>query len=291
LLWTIVSNHCRLLHLNWIYSWHGQDFDAVVGDVTITTKRSLTVDFTQPYVTSGLVVVVPVKPGGPGHAWAFMRPFTPLMWCTTGVFFFFTGLVMWLLEHKKNRDFRGRPKKQVVTTLWFIFSTLFFSQREKVKSTLGRAVLIIWLFVVLIIISSYTASLTSLLTVQQLLPTIQGISGLLASNVPIGYQTGSFVRDYLLQLNVAEERLVPLDTLASYAQALVKGPLRGGVGAIVDELPYVQLFLSSECDFTIAGLSKGLTISHRFLDCNFDACRKWRAATNSRLVVEWGRVQ
>ncbi len=117
---TIVSNHFRLLHLNWIYSWHGQDFDAVVGDVTITTKRSLTVDFTQPYVTSGLVVVVPVKPGGPGHAWAFMRPFTPIMWCTTGVFFFFTGLVMWLLEHKKNRDFRGRPKKQVVTTLWFV---------------------------------------------------------------------------------------------------------------------------------------------------------------------------
>jgi ionotropic glutamate receptor len=97
-----------------------KDFDAVVGDVTITTKRSLTVDFTQPYVTSGLVVVVPVKPGGPGHAWAFMRPFTPIMWCTTGVFFFFTGLVMWLLEHKKNRDFRGRPKKQVVTTLWFV---------------------------------------------------------------------------------------------------------------------------------------------------------------------------
>lgn len=118
---------------------------------------------------------------------------------------------------------------------------------------LGRAVLIIWLFVVLIIISSYTASLTSLLTVQQLLPTIQGISSLLTSNVPIGYQTGSFVRDYLLQLNVAEERLVPLDTLAAYATALTKGPNHGGVGAIVDELPYVQLFLSSECAFTIAG--------------------------------------
>lgn len=124
---------------------------------------------------------------------------------------------------------------------------------ERVNSTLGRAVLIIWLFVVLIIISSYTASLTSLLTVQQLLPTIQGISSLLTSNVPIGYQTGSFVRDYLLQLNVAEERLVPLDTLAAYSAALTKGPNRGGVGAIVDELPYVQLFLSSECAFTIAG--------------------------------------
>ncbi|XP_024395915.1 glutamate receptor 3.6 isoform X2 [Physcomitrium patens] len=230
-----------------------KDFDAVVGDVTITTKRSTTVDFTQPYTTSGLAVVVPIRQGEGNHAWAFMRPFTPLMWVTTGTFFFFTGLVLWFLEHKKNRDFRGRPKKQIVTTLWFIFSTLFFSQRERVNSTLGRAVLIIWLFVVLIIISSYTASLTSLLTVQQLLPTIQGISSLLTSNVPIGYQTGSFVRDYLLQLNVAEERLVPLDTLAAYSAALTKGPNRGGVGAIVDELPYVQLFLSSECAFTIAG--------------------------------------
>lgn len=44
---------------------------------------------------------------------------------------------------------------------------------EKIKSTLGRAVLIIWLFVVLIVTSSYTASLTSILTVQQLFPTIQ----------------------------------------------------------------------------------------------------------------------
>lgn len=88
------------------------------------------VDFTQPYTTSGLAVVVPVKQGGRSQAWAFMRPFTPLMWVSTGVFFFFTGLVLWLLEHKKNRQWRGKPKKQVVTTLWFIFSTLFFSQRK-----------------------------------------------------------------------------------------------------------------------------------------------------------------
>ncbi|KAL2652764.1 hypothetical protein R1flu_020892 [Riccia fluitans] len=224
-------------------------YDAVVGDITITTKRSKEVDFTQPYTASGLVVVVPTRAGGSSHAWAFMRPFTPLMWCTTGLFFLFTGLALWILEHKKNRDFRGRPKKQLVTTLWFIFSTLFFSQREKVKSTLGRAVLIIWLFVVLIVTSSYTASLTSILTVQQLLPTIQGIAGLVTSNVAIGYQAGSFVADYLQQLNVPKERLVPLETMTDYAEALSKGY----VGAIVDELPYVQVFLSSECSFTIAG--------------------------------------
>eukprot|EP01018_Ginkgo_biloba_P003627 Gb_16317 [translate_table: standard] len=230
-----------------------KEFDAVVGDIAITTKRAKIVDFTQPYTTSGLVVVVPVQSVSSNHAWAFMKPFTPTMWVITGAFFLFTGLVLWMLEHKKNHDFRGRPKKQFVTTLWFIFSTLFFAHREDVKSTLGRAVLIIWLFVVLIINSSYTASLTSMLTVQQLRPTIQGIAGLISSDVPIGYQAGTFVEEYLMQLGVPSERLVPLSTLASYGVELSKGTKGSGVGAIVDELPYVQVFLSAECDFTISG--------------------------------------
>lgn len=228
-------------------------FDAVVGDVTITTKRLEKVDFSQPYTESGLVVVVPVRDSQSNYAWAFLRPFTPTMWLTTLAFFIFTGIVVWLLEHKKNRDFRGHPKKQVVTVLWFTFSTLFFSHREKTKSTLGRFVIIMWLFVVLIITSSYTANLTSILTVQQLTPTIQGISSLQASNVPIGYQTGSFVQDYLISLNIQKERLKPLSTMAAYAKALNMGPDKGGVAAIVDELPYIQVFLGTQCGFTIAG--------------------------------------
>ncbi|KAH7289301.1 hypothetical protein KP509_31G069500 [Ceratopteris richardii] len=228
-------------------------FDAVVGDVTITTRRMEMVDFTQPYTESGLVVLVPVKESHSGYAWAFLRPFNSTMWLTTLAFFIFTGVVVWMLEHKKNKDFRGHPKKQIVTVLWFTFSTLFFSQREKTKSTLARLVIIIWLFVVLIITSSYTANLTSILTVQQLTPTIQGINSLQAMDVPIGYQTGSFARDYLIGLNIAEQRLKPLPSIEAYAEALSLGPYGGGVAAIVDELPYVQLFLGSECGYTTAG--------------------------------------
>lgn len=69
------------------------------------------------------------------------------------------------------------------------------------------------------------------------------------SSLNIGYQAGSFVEDYLLQMNVPENRLVPVSDQNSYANALSKGI----VGAIVDELPYVQVFLASECQFTIAG--------------------------------------
>ncbi|KAH7373087.1 hypothetical protein KP509_17G036400 [Ceratopteris richardii] len=228
-------------------------YDAVVGDLTITTKRMEKVDFSQPYVESGLVVVVPFKDANTSNEWAFLRPFTTKMWITTFLFFIFTGMVIWMLEHKKNRDFRGKPKKQVVTLLWFTFSTLFFSQREKTKSACGRFVLLVWLFVVLIITSSYTANLTSILTVQQLIPTIQGITSLQSMNVPVGYQAGSFARDYLISINIAKERLKPLSNMAEYERALNQGPNGGGVAAIVDEVPYVQAFLSSYCGFTIAG--------------------------------------
>ena len=97
---------------------HVQAFDGVVGDVAITTKRMEIVDFTQPIKESGLVVVVPALDSQSSNPWAFLGPFTPTMWLTTLAFFIFTGLVIWLLEHKKNRDFRGHPSKQVVTLLW-----------------------------------------------------------------------------------------------------------------------------------------------------------------------------
>ena len=100
--------------------WTVQEFDAVVGDVTITTARSKLVDFTQPYTTSGLMVVVAMKGDPQGYAWAFLSPFTAAMWLVTCIFFLFTGLVIWILEHKKNKDFRGRPRKQFVTTLWYV---------------------------------------------------------------------------------------------------------------------------------------------------------------------------
>eukprot|EP00253_Pinus_taeda_P007122 PITA_07122 len=105
-----------------------KEFDAAVGDFTILANRSIYVDFTQPYFESGLVMVVPIKAANPSNPWTFLRPFTGAMWGTTGAFFVFTGIVVWLLEHKVNQTFRGKPKEQVTTFLWFSFSTLFFSQ-------------------------------------------------------------------------------------------------------------------------------------------------------------------
>ncbi|KAK7309419.1 hypothetical protein RJT34_06129 [Clitoria ternatea] len=229
------------------------EFDGAVGDIAITTERTKLVDFTQPYIESGLVVVAPVRKSD-SSALAFLAPFTPKMWCVTAIFFILVGAVVWILEHRVNDEFRGPPKKQVVTILWFSFSTMFFSHRENTVSTLGRIVLIIWLFVVLIINSSYTASLTSILTVQQLSSPIKGIESLLNNKDPIGYTQGSFARNYLVQdIGIDEARLVPLKSTEEAATALRKGPQNGGVAAYIDERAYMDIFLSSRCDLSVVG--------------------------------------
>ncbi|KAG8364026.1 hypothetical protein BUALT_Bualt19G0083400 [Buddleja alternifolia] len=191
-------------------------FDAVVGDIAIVPNRTKIVDFTQPYIESGLVVVAPIRKLN-SSGWVFLLPFPPLMHV-------------------------GRHR--------FGFSTMLFTHRQKTVSTLGRTVLIIWLFVVLIITSSYTASLTSILTAQQLAPSIRGIESLITSNDHIGFQVGSFAENYLIgELNIAKSRLVPLGSPEEYADALT----RGRVTALVDERPYVDLFLSKYCMFQVVG--------------------------------------
>ncbi|XP_071727455.1 glutamate receptor 3.4-like [Rutidosis leptorrhynchoides] len=229
-------------------------YDAAVGDIIITTNRTKMVDFTRPYMESGLVIVAPVNKSEP-NPWAFLRPFTFRMWLVTGSFFLLIGFIIWILEHRFNDQFRGPLRRQIVTVLWFSFSTLFFSHRENTLSSLGRFVLILWLWVVLIINASYTASLTSILTVQQLTTSISGIDSLISSNDPIGVQGGTFAYSYLFkELNIAESRIKILNNEVEYANALRLGPNNGGVAAILDELPYVELFMRySNCDFRIVG--------------------------------------
>jgi glutamate receptor, ionotropic, plant len=104
-------------------------FDAAVGDISIVTNRTRVVDFTQPYIDSGLMIVSTVKSSS-SDEWAFLKPFTPELWATVVAFCIFVGAVVWILEHRHNDEFRGPLKKQMVTIFWFSFSSMFFTQSE-----------------------------------------------------------------------------------------------------------------------------------------------------------------
>ena len=91
-----------------------QVFDGAAGDIAIVTNRTKIVDFTLPYAATGLVVVTP-KRNSKSSTWVFLKPFTLSMWCVTAASFVIIAVVIWILEHRVNDDFRGPPKRQIIT--------------------------------------------------------------------------------------------------------------------------------------------------------------------------------
>ncbi|XP_073262156.1 glutamate receptor 2.8-like [Populus alba] len=215
---------------------------------TIVFNRSQYVDFTLPYTESGVSMIVPIVDNNSKNAWVFLRPLTWDLWVTSFCFFIFIGFVIWVLEHRINEDFRGPASHQAGTSIWFSFSTMVFAQRETVVSNFSRAVVIIWCFVVLILTQSYTASLTSLLTVQQLRPTVTDVNELIKKGEYVGYRGGSFVQGILLdQLLFDKSKLIVYNTTEQWDDLLSKGSGNGGIAAAFDEVPFTRLFLSKYC--------------------------------------------
>ncbi|KAF3446141.1 hypothetical protein FNV43_RR11320 [Rhamnella rubrinervis] len=237
-----------------IYQVHIGNFDAVVGDTTIRENRSKYVDFTLPYTESGVVMVVPFKDKKSKSAWVFLEPLTWDLWVASTCFFAFIGFVVWVLEHRINEDFRGPPSHQVGTSFWFSFSTMVFANRERVVSNLARFVVIIWVFVVLILTQSYTASLSSILTVRQLQPTVTDLDQLRTNGYTVGYINGSFVYDLLINNGFDKNKIKAFDTAEECDELLSKGTAKGGIAAAIDETPNMKIFHARYCSrYTMIG--------------------------------------
>ncbi|KAL7166287.1 hypothetical protein ACSBR2_037043 [Camellia fascicularis] len=233
-----------------VYQVYLGKLDAVVGDTTIIANRSQYVDFSLPYTESGVSMIMPIRDNRRKNAWVFLKPLTWELWVTSFCSFMFIGFVVWVLEHQINEDFRGPPSHQTGSIFWFSFSTMVFAHKEKVVSNLGRFVVIIWCFVVLILTQSYTASLTSMLTVQQLTPTITDIQELIKNQENVGYQKDSFVCQLLKQMGFDDTTLKVYGSLEELDELFSNG----GITAAFDEIPCMKPFFAKYCSkYTMVG--------------------------------------
>ncbi|XP_042494374.1 glutamate receptor 2.5-like isoform X3 [Macadamia integrifolia] len=231
------------------------NFDAVVGDISILANRSNYVDFTMPYTEFGVTMVVAMKDNLEKEFWMFVKPLSLGVWLVTFAGFVYIGVVVWILEHPTNTEFGASHRERIEKSIWYSFSTLVFSQRGSIENNLTRAVLITWVFFVLILTQCYTASLSSKLTVQQLQPTITDLNDIKNNGYYVGHQYGSFVKDFLIDhLHLDKSKVKSYKTPDEYHYALSNGTDNGGVAAIFDELPYVQVFLNMYCNrYTTVG--------------------------------------
>ncbi|ESQ32472.1 hypothetical protein EUTSA_v10003642mg [Eutrema salsugineum] len=226
--WRNGSNYDNLAYA--MYSQKDK-YDAAVGDITITSNRSTYVDFTMPFTEMGLGIVAPKE----RSMWVFFQPLTPDLWLTSAAFFVLTGIIVWLIERPENTEFQGSWSQQIGVMLWFGFSTLVYAHRERLKHNLSRFVVTVWVFAVLILTTSYTATLTSMMTVQQIR---------FNSNEDfVGHLSGSLIANHALtRSSLRAMKAKGLNTSEDYAQAL----LNKTVSFIVDELPYLNVVLGEK---------------------------------------------
>ncbi|XP_037462099.1 glutamate receptor 2.8-like, partial [Triticum dicoccoides] len=216
-------------------------YDAAVGDVSITPDRAADTDFTMPYTQSGVFMLVLAEDEPETVEWKFVKPLSSALWFTTVGFFFYTGFVVWMIERSRNQEYQGSNLRQFSTASYFAFSTLTFSHAQTIRSPLSKIVVVVWCFVVLIVVQSYTASLSAILTAKSRRPSVTDLNQLQLRNGSVGHQEGSFLRSILIKnYYFDKDRLQSYIKKEDYADAL----RNGSVSAIVDELPFLTSFLS-----------------------------------------------
>ncbi|KAK8707273.1 hypothetical protein V6N13_058334 [Hibiscus sabdariffa] len=220
-----------------------KEIDAAVGDISIVASRSNCVDFTLPYLESGVAMLIKVGNDGPKDVWIFLKPLSWDLWLVIIGIGIFIGIVVRVLEPRENTEFNGSPRNQLSKILIFPCLSVAIPQRDMAATNCSRLVLVVWIFLAFILMQSYTANLSSILTVNQLQATIPSIREL--RNCHVGYQNLSFVKDFLInQFEFKESMLKPYGSADDYQEALSQGPNNGGVSVIFDEIPYIRLFLA-----------------------------------------------
>ncbi|KAL3612269.1 hypothetical protein D5086_003289 [Populus alba] len=222
---------------------HLKNFDAAVGDVEIVASRHQYAEFTYPFTETGLVLIVPVRSSS--KAWSFIKPFTTTMWVLISVITVYNGFVVWWIERKHCDELQGSITTQIGIMIWLSFNTLFSLNGPKLHSNLSRMSGVVWLFVALIIIQTYTANLTSMLTVQRLEPTIPTVEELLNSNEKVGYCTDSYTERYLLEvLKFKNQNIQHFQSAESYAQGFEDKK----ISAAFLGIPSAKKFLAKYCN-------------------------------------------
>ncbi|UYV84177.1 GRIA2 [Cordylochernes scorpioides] len=181
-------------------SWFqaSQEADMAIAPLTITSARERVIDFTKPFMSLGISIMIkkPIKKK-PG-VFSFMNPLSKEIWLC--IIFAYAGVSVVLFLVSRFSPHEWRFEDTIVgptvandfslhNSMWFSLGA-FMQQGCDIcpRSVAGRIVGSVWWFFTLIIISSYTANLAAFLTVERMITPINSADDL-ASQTEVEYGT------------------------------------------------------------------------------------------------------
>jgi ABC-type amino acid transport substrate-binding protein len=208
--------------------------DGAVAALTITSEREERFDFSHAFHTSGLAVAVPLHNASLLSALArFLSPEFLAIVAALLALLIVIGVLIWLAERRANAQFQGQPLSGIGSGLWWsavTMTTVGYGDKAP-RTVLGRVIGMVWMFAGLIVISTFTAAITTALTVNELDASIDGLEGLRLKRVLV--LQGSTSDSFLTEEGIRHR------TVGTLAEAL--GKLADGqADAVVHDAPILR---------------------------------------------------
>ncbi|XP_006635157.1 glutamate receptor ionotropic, NMDA 2C [Lepisosteus oculatus] len=161
--------------------------DMAIGSLTINEERSEIIDFSVPFVETGISVMV-ARSNGTVSPSAFLEPYSPAVWVmmfvmcltvvaiTVFVFEYFSpvGYNRSLVSAKEP----GGPTFTIGKSVWLLWGIVFNNSVpiENPKGTTSKIMVLVWAFFAVIFLASYTANLAAFMIQEQYIDTVSGLS-------------------------------------------------------------------------------------------------------------------
>lgn len=159
--------------------------DLAIADLSITSSREDAVDFTLPFMSTGISILFKKPTTKELELFSFLAPFENHVWLyVSGAYIgvslllFVVGRVSpyeWADPHPcRQEDKILRNQFSVTNSFWFTIAAVMQQGSDLAPRSLStRLVAAIWYFFTLIMISSYTANLAAFLTVEKVVYPIE----------------------------------------------------------------------------------------------------------------------
>jgi polar amino acid transport system substrate-binding protein len=157
--------------------------DLGVGAISVTAQREKELDFSQPIFDSGLQILVHSQ-GSRNSIWRLISQiFNQELLNLFGimlVIILIPGHIIWLVERNHKGGFLENSAyfPGIFKAFWWAAGTLATQAEEMPKSPLGRIAAVLWMFISVVFIAYFTATVTTSLTVEQLQTSIKGVNDL-----------------------------------------------------------------------------------------------------------------
>lgn len=264
------------------------ELDMAVAAITITPERERRLDFSHPFHFTGLGLAVPYN--DQQASWmvvvtSLLSPAFLSVVISLSLVLLVTGGLLWLAERNHNPQFPSEPLSGLGSGFWWSAVTMTtVGYGDKAPVTLkGRIVALIWMFAALIMIASFTAQITSSLTLSAFNPRIAGPEDLTRARVGVVSNTTAY--HYAVDRNL---RTYDFPALQAALQQLEEG----AIDVVIHDHPLLSFEVQKRDKSALMVMDR--TFERQDYGIALPLGSPWRKTINPSLInkvtdPDWGR--